>query len=98
MAVHACLSAVGTALGSGGIGIIPKLLLVLFKCLNSWQHTDHRPVSSVVAISLARTTITKDDWPIFFRFRLGIYKTMFLIRSWRTVVYFSALGLLKERT
>ena len=98
MALQAPLSTAGTALGSVGIGIIPKLILVLRYCLNFWQHTIHRPVSLVVVISLARTTITKDDWPFFFRFRLGIYKGMFLDRSWRTLGYFSGVGLHEGRT
>jgi hypothetical protein len=98
MALQALLSTVGTALGSVGIGIIPKLLLVLRYGLNSCQHTGHGPVSSVVVISLARTTITKDDRPIFFRFYFGIYKGMFLIRSWRTPGYFRWVGLKETRT
>jgi hypothetical protein len=98
MALQAPLSTAGTALGSVGIGIVPKLILVLRYCLNFWQHTIHRPVSSVVVISFARTTITKDDWPIFFRFCFGIYKGMFLIRSWRTLGYFRGVGLYEGRT
>jgi len=81
MVVHARLSAPGTALGPVGIRIIPKPLLMLLYCLDSWQHTGHRPVSSVVAMLFTHATITKDDWPIFFRFCLGIYEGMFLDRS-----------------
>ena len=81
MTVHTPLSTVRTALGSVAVGIIPKLLLVLRYCRNFWQHTIHRPVSFVVVISFARTTITENDWPIFFRFCFGRYKGMFLIRS-----------------
>jgi hypothetical protein len=98
MALQAPLPAAGTALGSVGVGIIPKLLLVLHYCLYFWQHTIHRPVSFVVVISFARTTITEYDWPIFFRFCCGIYKGMFLIRSWRTPGYFRSLGLKERKT
>ena len=81
MVVQACLSAVRTALGSVGIGIISKALLMLLYGLNSWQHTGHRPVSCVVAILFAQTTITKDDWPIFLRCCLGTNEGLFLDQS-----------------
>jgi hypothetical protein len=89
---------VGTTLRPVAIGIISKVLSVLLYGLYSWQHTGHRPVSSVCVISLARTTIAKDDWPIFFRVRLGIYKRVFLRRPWRTLEYFSRVGLYEGRT
>jgi hypothetical protein len=98
MALQAPLPAAGTALGSVAIGIIPKLLLVLRYGLDFWQHTIHRLVSFVVVISFARTTITEDDWPIFFRFCFGIYKGMFLTRSWRTPGYFRWVGLKETET
>ena len=98
MALHAILSAARAALRSVGIRKITKLLLVLRYCLNSWQHTLHRSVSLVVVILFAHTTITKDDRPFFLRFRLGIYKGMFLMRSWRTLGYFSGVGLREGRT
>ncbi len=47
----------------------------------------------VVVISFARTTITKDDRPIFSCFCFGIYEGVFLDRSLRTTGYFSGLGL-----
>jgi hypothetical protein len=49
-----------------------KAPLMLLYGLDSWQHTGDRPVSSVVTIWFADATITKDDWPILCRFRIGI--------------------------
>ena len=81
MAVQARPSAPRTALGPVGIGFLPKPPLMLLYGLDSWQHTGHRPASSVVAILFARTTITKDDRPIFLRLYLAIGEGIFLDRS-----------------
>jgi hypothetical protein len=89
---------VGTTLGLVRIGIILKQRLVLLQGLDSWQHAGHRPVSFGVVISFARTTITEDDRPLFLRFRFGIYRGMFPIRSWRTPGYFRRLTLNVGRT
>jgi hypothetical protein len=98
MAVQTPLPTMATALRAIGLRILPKPLLMLLPGHDCWQHTIHRLVSSVVAISVALTTITKDNRPIFLLLRLGIYWGKFRMESWRTVKYFNQLNLYEGMT
>ena len=78
MMVKTRLAAMGTAFRPVGIRIVTDVLLVLLQGGALWQHARHRPVSFVVAISLACTTITEDGRPSFCRICFEIYMGMFL--------------------